>query len=251
MGLSDGMTPVQLLEARRAAGKPIPVWALSWVLAHEVGKRFYASHGIVPWLITHSGLGYYGITLNALPCPVHGGEADPIGAHALGRFTMTGDVENWEWGSPGDHGCALADRFKRGTPVATLVPPAITHLRLGPLPDKSHLGCRHKRWGDSYVLCLQVAALLAVQHEPHDLGIYNHPAHTCRLLDMPDPKAAMHQHPGYFIFTHKERALCLAGDGRVLGHDGGNVWLQYMRGASAFSLAQDLAAKLQCDRTVR
>ena len=43
---------------------------------------------------------------------------------------MTGDVENWSTGGPGDHGLELAGRAEAGEPVEPLIAEAIAHLDL-------------------------------------------------------------------------------------------------------------------------
>jgi hypothetical protein len=118
-------------------------WGLAWFLANEMCKRFYASHGIVPWVIGHQGLGYYGIALNQLKCKVHNSRAEP-----LGRFTMGGDVENCATGSGGDHRLDTIKLCDDGASIDTLITEAINHFRFPPFPEQSHLHCRHKsqRW---------------------------------------------------------------------------------------------------------
>lgn len=91
------MNAFSLFEHWRLVKSPDRSWGLDWFLANEICKRFYASHGIVPWVIDHEGLGYYGIMLNQLQCKVSEKSCRPFG-----RVTMAGDVENWRTGGPGN-----------------------------------------------------------------------------------------------------------------------------------------------------
>ena len=106
-------------------------WGLAWYLATELCRRFYESHGIVPHVCDHEGLGYYGILVEKLPCPVNG-----RGDNTLGRFTMHGDVENWIADGPGGHGLELIERAQRGEPVQPMVAECIRHFGLPPFPGR-------------------------------------------------------------------------------------------------------------------
>jgi len=205
-------------------------WGLAWYLAAELCDRFYASHGIVPMTIEHEGLGYYGIVLAETKCPVHG-----PGQRQLGRLTMSGDVENWVTGSPGDHRLGLVDRVYAGESAASMVAEAIHHLELPPFPEKSHVNCRHKRWGDSYRLGFRVAALAALRNE--GVAIWNDPWHVVPG-DSPAPSGhAMSEPPGNFLFRRRGRTVILAGDGRILEPTGqGSYWESYMRGTSEMDI---------------
>ena len=210
-------------------------WGLAWFLANEICQRFYASHGIVPWVISHEGLGYYGIGLHELSCRVHGNQS--YNQSALGRLTMAGNVENWKIGGPGDHGL-------EGTNTEDLVKAAIHQLGLPSLPRKSHLHCRHKRWGSSFVLCFEVATLLALEHEGR-VAIWNYPGMTERTIRPIDPDCDMKEHPGAFVFQAADETVALRGDGLLLGEHSDNLWGEYMQGASASALASDLATRLR------
>jgi len=212
---------------------------LAWFLAAEFARRFYASHGLVPWVIAREGVGYYGIEINHVRCAVHAGSAKP-----LGRFTMCGDVENWRRGDPGDHGLALSALCERGVPTTELVSAAVAHFEETPFPTNSHLSCRHKRWGDSYVLVFEVAAYLALQYESETLKIWNNPEQLDRRLRTHDRKASMKEHPGGFLFTRGDRDLLIAGDGRVLDNTGDNLWRDYMQGQGIPELATAIDGRL-------
>ncbi|MBI5443602.1 MAG: hypothetical protein HY900_20635 [Deltaproteobacteria bacterium] len=219
-------------------------WGLTWYLAAELCERFYASHGIVPYVQEHEGLGYYGLGIYKVPCPAHGG-----GQHAepqqVGRLTKAGDVENWITGGPGDHGLTLAERASRGEMVAPMVAEAVRHLAFPVYPEKSHVGCRHHRWGASYVLLFRLAALLALGHSA-DVYVANHPdlaGRKCRPFD-PDPD--QREHPGYFVLSStKDREVLLRGDGRVLRPEGeASLWERYVTGEPVAELRRWLASRL-------
>jgi len=200
-------------------------WGLAWYLAAELCDRFYESHGIVPHVATHEGLGYYGIQVDQVQCSVHGREEK-----TLGRFTMGGNVENWVTGGPGDHGLKLEERVHRGEPVEPMVAEAIKHFRLQPYPATTHLNCRHKRWGASYVLMFRLAAIMALRYEGR-ISIWNHPFHTGRFARELDPKHEMKEHLGHFLFEGPNGRVFLAGDGRVLEPAGQrSLWERYMAG---------------------
>ena len=218
---------------------PLNSWGLSWFLASEFCKRFYASHGLVPWVIAHEGLGYYGISINQVPCAVNQRATGP-----LGRFTMFGDVENWMRGGPGDHGLQLIEDCLKGVPTVELVRFAIEHLAVDVFPTKSHSSCRHKRWGDSYVLCFEIAAYLALRFEVSEMAIWNHPEHIASKIESLDPKSSMKYHSGAFLFNRGEKELLVCGDGRILDGSGTSVWECYMKGMSIPILADLITQRL-------
>ncbi len=205
-------------------------WGLAWYLAAEVCERFYASHGIVPYVICHDGLGYYGIQLDFVLCKLN-----PKDLPTLGRFTAAGNVENWITGGPGDHGLKLVDRAEAGESLETLLREAIAHLRLPPYPEVSHATCRHRRRGSAYVLVFKLFALLALRHEIRE-QVWNHANNTEHYAGELDPKFREKEHPGYFLFQHGygSPAVLIAGDGRVLLPEDAqcNLWERYMQGES-------------------
>ena len=232
------MNTASLFEHWRSIKRPEQSWGLAWFLASEFCRRFYSSHGLVPWVTTHEGLGYYGITINQLPCMVNGQREE-----ALGRFTIGGDVENWRTGGSGDHRCELIDKCASGISTEELVNLAISHLGIPPLPSKSHLNCRHKRWGASYELCFGIATLVALRFEPDEIGIWNHPAHTRRAIEG-DPKHRMKEHPGAFLFVADDKKICVTGDGRILDGSELNLWHEYMSGETTKALSDLIIQKL-------
>lgn len=233
MGLSSRF------ECWREVRDPKKSWGLAWFLAAEFCRRFYSSHGLVPWVITHEGLGYYGIQINRVRCGVHGDKSEP-----LGRFTMCGNAENRRTGAPGDHGLKLVEQCDRGLPTEELIQAAIAYFEQPALPPKSHLSCRHKRWGGSYALTFDVAAYLALRHEVDDLAIWNHPVHTERKIKERDPKANMKEHPGAFLFARNDREVLVAGDGRILDDSGESLWQEYMCGQSVSGLSELIIRRL-------
>lgn len=218
-------------------------WGLAWYLAAEICRRFYASHGIVPHVNEHEGLGYYGILLDYVPCRVNGERP------TLGRFSAEGDAEPWEIdpNSVGSHSIALAEKMRTGASPDDLVKEAIAAFRLSPLPEKTHLNCRHKRWGQSYVLMFDLTARIAFQAHPDDIRIWNDPYHTQGLARKYDPNFAQKEHLGHILFDHHGREVLLAGDGRVLVPEGGSsFWERFMAGASEIELFAELMKMLDC-----
>jgi hypothetical protein len=233
------MSAVSQFDQWRNSKRANQSWGLAWALANEFCRRFYASHGIVPWVIEHEGLGYYGIQLDMLPCAVNGNNQE-----ALGRLTQSGNAENWRTGGPGDHGCKLIDRCDDGAPFEELIQQAISHLDLPSIPYKSHLNCRHKRWGSSYELCFEIVTLAALQHDPDEITIWNHPEHT-RAAIAEDPKQQMKEHPGAFLLKSGANEICLAGDGRLLSRSNLNLWHEYMKGSSVAALCEMILQELK------
>jgi hypothetical protein len=222
----------------RAAGRERPDWGLAWFLAYQFCCRFYASHGIVPHVIAHGGLGYYGIQLDDVSCRINGEQSN-----TYGRMTMAGNVENWRTDGPGSHGCTTSDWCNEGLPTEQLVERAIRFMDLPLSPAHSHLHCRHKRWGSSYVLVFEIATIIALTAKG-GVSIWNYPEHTRRFSHVQDPNAAMTEYPGAFLFTSGETQVLIAGDGRVIDDSKLNLWEAYMGGASAHTLAKIVEAKL-------
>ena len=239
------MSVTALFKHWRALKRPHRSWGLAWFLSCEMCKRFYASHGIVPWVTSREGMGYYGITLDRLSCPVNG-RPQELSGESIGRFTMGGNAENWQTGSPGDHGCNLVDPCAAGASTESLIASAVSHFRIPPFPPQSHLSCRHKRWGASYVLCFEIATLIALRFESNEIEIWNHPYHTRRVIEQRDPDASMKEHPGAFLFRLQSGGpqVCLVGDGRLLDNSRLNLWQEYMNGESATTLSNHVIHKL-------
>lgn len=119
----------------------------------------------------------------------------------------------------------------------------INHLRLSARPDKTHLSCRHKRWGASYELCFEIAAALAIRN-PDELLITNNPIHTERELRKVDTLFSMKEYPGAFYFKSNLSEILVCGDGRILHREGSNIWIDYMAGVSSDNIASDFAGVL-------
>lgn len=226
------MGVLELFEDWRRTKRPAHSWGLAWFLAYEFCRRFYASHGIAPWVIDHEGLGYYGIQLDHVRCEMNKDVKEPYG-----RLTVNGDVENWRTGGPGCHELHTIRMCSTGVPTGEIVRSAIAHMAIEPIPAVSHLNCRHKRWGASYVLCFEVAAIIALRNEAEELCIWNHPYHTGRAIQESDPKSSMKEHPGAFLFIRDDKRLLLAGDGRLLDGSERNLWHGFMNGYGAVYLA--------------
>ncbi|MGL5046952.1 MAG: hypothetical protein ACRC6S_05185 [Shewanella sp.] len=229
-----------IFEEWRQTKGPEKSWGLSWFLAAEICRRFYASHGIVPWVICHDGMGYYGISLHKLPCLINGSHNE-----TLGRFSCAGNAENWLTGGEGHHHCKLIELCLDGASVKELVAQAIAHFRLPAYPEKSHLACRHKRWGASYQLCFDIAAMVAMRCEEEEIAIWNHPAHTKRVVAELDDNHTMKEYPGVFWFSYHNQKLCLRGDGSLLAPTQMDLWEQYMLGQSVFDLSNLIIKQLK------
>ena len=216
-------------------------WGLAWFLANEFCKRFYSSHGIIPQVISHEGLGYYGIQISKTQCAVHGRNTEKYG-----RFTMFGNVENWSTGGPGDHGLNAVEIYENGENIESIVKRAIFHMRIPEIPAKTHLNCRHKRWGTSYQLLFEISTILAMKYDHETIEIWNHPYHTQRFIDKLDPKSKMNEHLGAFLFRYKDNEIIFASDGRELsGTQDDNYWHRYMSGESPYDLFENLSQKLK------
>ncbi len=211
-------------------------WGLAWFLAAALMERFHTSHGLRAVVLQREGMGYYGIGLQLVSCSVRRETAE------LGRLTMSGDVENWATGSPGDHGLKLTARAKN-EPVPSLVREAIAHLGLTPVPRTSHMDCRHHRRGSSAVLVFQLAARLALRYD-HRVYIDNDYV-AMRSGRKLDPKADQKESPGYTLFRTGGRAVVLANDGRVLQPQGAaSLWHRFMSGETEEDLDAWLEAEL-------
>lgn len=228
------MSVDMIFESWRAVRNPRQDWGLAWYLAWQFCRRYYASHGIVPYVAEHEGLGYYGIQLDQVECRING-----KGCRPLGRMTMTGDVENWLTGSPGDHGLDTARQCEGGAATELLVSQAIRFMGIPAIPAKSHVMCRHKRWGGSYELVFEIATIIALRTQG-EIRIWNAPFHTHDVVRKADPKAAMTEHPGAFLFTGHGKDVLVAGDGRLLDGSGRDLWSEYMQGASPSALARSI-----------
>ena len=228
----------KLFEAWRLITNPKNSRGLAWFLANEFCKRFYASHGIIPYIIAHGGLGYYGIQLQSVSCAVN------TRIVKYGRMTIGGNVENWRTGGPGDHGLPAIQMCIDGISSDEIIHRAIEYMGIEPIPQKSHYHCRHKRWGGSFELCFEIAAFLAIQLEQEGIQIWNHPDHTQRLLQKLDPQVDQKEHLGAFLFKMNDEQILLAADGRLLDGSGDNIWFMYMNGYSLPYLATHIKNKL-------
>lgn len=226
----------------RATNRGEGSWNLAWFLANEFCERFYSSHGIAPQVIHKEGLGYYGIELARVACPVNGTNASP-----LGRLTMFGNVENWRSGGPGDHGLETIALCDGGVSTDEIVERAIQHMDLPPVPEKTHARCRHKRRGASYELIFRIATMVALPG--NSIAIWNHPQSVYRRIAQKDPQAGAPEHPGAFAFEKGDREFLVAGDGRVLGAKSDNLWFEYMRGKSLGSLVGSIEKALDAQVT--
>ncbi|OFI34205.1 hypothetical protein BFC17_21960 [Alteromonas lipolytica] len=158
---------------------------------------------------------------------------------------MTGRVENWLQSELGSTNYKLDDLCADGASTDELIKVAIRCLGLSSYPQQTHLNCRHKRWQDSYILCFEIATILALQYNFDDLMIINGMEHIRRHLPEVDPKYAMKEHPGAFQFFKDGKSCWLSGDGRLLNGGGSNLWEQYMAGDSAVSLANSILSALE------
>lgn len=229
---TENTTTEELFSCWRKTKQPEQSWGLAWYLANEFCQRYYSSHGIAPSVIEREGLGYYGIQLEKIRCRVNG-----QGINTLGRMTMAGNIENWISGSPGDHGLKTAEMCADGVSKEIIVRKAVTYMGIEAVPAQSHLNCRHKRWGDSYKLCFEIATMLALRYGADELRICNHPYHTGDKLNKLDPNCSMNEHPGAFLFIKNDKELLLSADGRLLDGSGDDLWQKYMCGFGVGDLA--------------
>ena len=226
------MSVSELFSHWRKIKHPKQSWGLAWFLAYEFCKRYYSSHGIAPFINEHEGLGYYGILIESIPCKINNT------VKTYGRLTASGNVENWSRGISGDHGLNTIAMCVNKDSTEEIVQKAIAHIGIEPIPQISHYNCRHKRWGRSYELCFEIAAIVALRNESTRLKIWNHPYHTKRMISDLDPNSDMKEHLGAFLFVGNGRELLLAGDGRLLDDSGQNVWHSFMNGYSSTYLAE-------------
>ena len=226
------MSAFELFNHWRNIKRPERSWGLAWFLAYEFCQRYYCSHGLVPLVIEHEGLGYYGMQLEAVRCKVKS-NID----HPYGRLTMGGDVENWRSGSPGDHGLRTMGMCSAKISTEEIVQKAIAYMDIEAIPATSHINCRHKRWGASYVMCFEIATILALRNESEEMSIWNHPFHTEQAIVEIDSNANINEHPGGFLFTRGKKKLLLSGDGRLLDGSERNLWYCFMNGYGVLYLA--------------
>jgi hypothetical protein len=208
-------------------------WGLAWYLAAELCSRFYVSHGLMPEVIEHEGLGYYGIALVQAPCA--GRER-----RELGRMTMSGNVENWATGSPGDHGLELQQRAARGSAPGELLAEVIRFLGLPIRPDRSHAACHHKRRGASFEMVFRLAAHIAMRAEGR-VAIWNGAeSGVVRSVVAPEPRREDMAAP---IVIEGKQSVVVTSEGLVLEPRGlGSLWKQYMEGASFETLISRVEA---------
>lgn len=225
------MSVTEEFERWRKRKGPEDSWGLAWFLASQLCQRFYASHGIVPYVIVRSGLGYYGIALQRLPCKVSSEERSSIG-----RLTMGGNAEDWRRGSDeiGGHGLNLITKCESGAPTSFLVGELLRYFDFPIYPPKGHLHCRHKRWGASYQLCFDIATILALRHE--NIFILNNPDHVAGFRDF-DKSLIIKEDPGTFVITANANTVILRGDGNLIAPERKDLWNEYMRGMSVKELA--------------
>jgi hypothetical protein len=218
------MNTEQLFEQWQKCQTEKPFWGLTWFLASQICKRYYSSHGIVPWVINKEGLGYYGILFSELPCSIN------KSPRQLGRLTMAGNTENWLRGIPGNHCYKGEENCENGASISTLIQESINPLNLPVLPHSSHLSCRHKRWGDSYIMCFEIAACIALRYGHEQVEIWNGTSDIRHYLSKYDSKTHINEHPGGFLFQTNETEVFLAGDGRLLHPTESNMREEYMLG---------------------
>lgn len=228
------MDITSLFESWRSVNKSNDGWGLAWFLAHQFCMRFYSSHGICPTVIEHDGLGYYGIQLKPILC-----KSSPKDAPILGRMTISGDVENWVTGGPGQPRLNTSGMSDTGSKLSDIVVAATRYMELPVTPQVSHIHCRHKRWGKSYELGFTIATIIALRNRSSSIMIWNDPYHTSRVIADLDPQAQMNEHLGAFIFSGDQRVV-VTGDGRLLGDQEVNYWHRYMQGESAYEISLEI-----------
>lgn len=213
-------------------------WGLAWYFAAEFVERFHTSHGYRVDVIEHEGLGYYGLAVVGPGC---------LGAAPawVGRFTMHGDVENWETGGAGDHGLETIAMVSRGRTAESLVSAVIAHLGLMAYPSQAHRACRHRHRGPSFVLIFGILARLALRNEPRIAvrSVVRTPEGGGFSGERIDD---YHDRSGYYSVGRDGReVLVLRGDGVLLtpGREE-SLWERYMAGETIGTLVRSIEKRL-------
>jgi hypothetical protein len=197
-------------------------WGLAWYLAAELVERFTASRGLLPLVLVHEGIGYYGIGFQLANCGVHQGLG--LARAQLGRLSRAGNVERW---------LAPQGGFEHATPALWSgdLPPvergAIATLGIDSLPLADHRRCAHFRGAPAFAVVFRTLALLALRHDAA-VAILNDPE-TMPFDPAGDPGFDRLGRLGYFRVSAGERSVVVAGDGRVLGCDL-DLWASHQTG---------------------
>jgi hypothetical protein len=162
----------------------------------------------------------------------------------LGRLTISGDVENWGTDGLDSNRLKITEMCDIGDETDRLANVAIRHLDIPVIPLKSHMNCRHKRWGSSYELMFCMATYIAIRNDRDTITIWNHPYHTAQVLQELDDNSSMNEHLGAFLYTTDKRRVVISGDGRLLEKNGCNYWHRYMQGESASALSLEVESSL-------
>ena len=163
---------------------------------------------------------------------------------------MFGDIGSMKEKDKEKARLGLSERIMKGEPVQPMVTEAIRHLGLQPFPEKSHIHCRHHRWGASYCLVFQLVSMIAIRSGNHadPLNVWNEKEHTDKTARELDPKYDQKEHPGHFLLRAIERSVLISGDGRVLQPDGQkSLWERYMNGESESELVRSIERWLGLD----
>jgi hypothetical protein len=129
-------------------------WGLAWYLASVIIDRFNGPAGVVPVVLAHEGLGYYGIRMQLANCSVH--KAVGLASTSLGRLTKAGNVETPR-GLVEFNVSVLFSDLKIGAERV-----AIDAFDLMPLCDADHAKCRHAGGAARFALAFRVLAHLAL-----------------------------------------------------------------------------------------
>ncbi len=147
-------TLLEALDAWRRREGWAAGWGLAWYLASVIVDRFNGLAGVVPVVLCHDGLGYYGIGLQLANCGVH--KANGRAGDSLGRLTKAGNVETPRGGVEFNLSVLFSD-LKVGAERV-----AIDAFGLLPLCAPDHSKCRHSAGSARFALAFRVVAHLAL-----------------------------------------------------------------------------------------
>ncbi len=231
-----------LFELWRSEHKCEDGWGLAWYLAYEFCVRFYASHGILPGIMEHDGMGYCGIQLEQVQCKINPEPMPP-----LGRITASGNIENWTAPTLKDKGVNTIEMCDSGEELDRIVAASISHMRIPPFRGRSHKRCQHNNRGKAYEIMFAISTILALRNDYEKLRIWNRPFHTQQVVLEMDHLASNRENDGAFIFEGDQRRIVISSSAHLLGVGEGedvNYLYRYRQGESVYALALEIESLL-------